>query len=141
MINPYLPLPAMIRKVTIENEAKDLKTFDFEFCEKSQAESFKYTCGQFAELSVLGIGEAPIGIASSPMDNGIVQFTVKRDPTGVVSSALHTLSEGDRIGIRGPFGNGFPMKDFENSSLVIIGGGFALTTLRSLTKYILHEKN
>ncbi len=75
------------------------------------------------------------------MDKDFIQFTVKRYPAGVVTSALHDLSEGDKIGLRGPFGNGFPMKDFEGSNLVIVGGGFALTTLRSLAKYILHEKN
>ena len=141
MDNPYLPLSVTIKKITIENEAKDLKTFDLVFNDKKDAGKFKYTCGQFAEISVLGVGEAPIGIASSPMDEELVQFTVKKYPTGVVTTALHNLCPGDRIGIRGPYGNGFPMKDFEGSNLVIIGGGFALTTLRSLTKYILHEKN
>lgn len=141
MDNPYLPMPVTIRKITIENEAKDLKTFDLVFDNKNDAERFNYICGQFAELSVNGAGESPIGIASSPMDKEAIQFTVKRYPTGVVTSILHNLSEGDKIGIRGPFGNGFPMKDFKGSNLVIAGGGFALTTLRSLTKYILHEKN
>jgi len=141
MDNPYLPLSVTIKKITIENEARDLKTFDLVFNDKKDAEKFKYTCGQFAEISVLGAGEAPIGIASSPMDEKLVQFTVKKYSTGVVTTALHNLCPGDKIGIRGPYGNGFPMKDFEGSNLVIIGGGFALTTLRSLTKYILHEKN
>ena len=141
MNNPYLPIPVTIKKITIENEARDIKTFDLVFNDKKDAGKFKYTCGQFAEISMLGIGESPIGIASSPMDKGLVQFTVKKYSTGVVTSALHNLCPGDMIGIRGPYGNGFPMKDFEGSSLVIIGGGFALTTLRSLTRYILHEKN
>lgn len=141
MDNPYLPLSVTIKKIAMENEARDLKTFDLVFNDKKDAEKFKYTCGQFAEISVLGGGEAPIGIASSPMDENLVQFTVKKYPTGVVTTALHNLCPGDKIGIRGPYGNGFPMKDFEGSNLVIIGGGFALTTLRSLTKYILHEKN
>jgi len=137
--NPYLPLPATIKKITIENEARDLKTFDLVFDNDSQR--FRYTCGQFAMISVLGAGEAPIGIASSPMNDGFIQFTVKKYKTGIVTTALHNLYEGDKIGIRGPYGNGFPMKDFEGKNLVIIGGGFALTTLRSLTKYILHENN
>jgi len=59
----------------------------------------------------------------------------------VVTSALHNLCPGDVIGVRGPYGNGFPVKDFEGSNILIIGGGFAFTTLRSLTRYILHEKN
>jgi len=141
MNNPYLPIPVTIKKITIENEARDIKTFDLVFNVKKETEKFKYTCGQFAEISMLGAGEAPIGIASSPMDEEFVQFTVKKYSTGVVTSALHNLCLEDRIGIRGPYGNGFPMKEFEGSNLVIVGGGFALTTLRSLTKYILHEKN
>lgn len=141
MNNPYLPIPVTIKKITIENEARDIKTFDLVFNDKKDADKFKYTCGQFAEISILGTGEAPIGIASSPMDKELVQFTVKKYSTGVVTSALHNFCPGDMIGIRGPYGNGFPMKDFEGSNLVIVGGGFALTTLRSLTKYILHEKN
>ena len=141
MNNPYLPIPVTIKNITIENEARDIKTFDLVFNDKKDAGKFKYTCGQFAEISMLGIGESPIGIASSPMDEELVQFTVKKYSTGVVTSALHNLSPGNMIGIRGPYGNGFPMKDFEGSNLVIVGGGFALTTLRSLTKYILHEKN
>ncbi len=141
MDNPYFPIPVTIKKITVENEAKDLKTFNLKSEAMNLAEKFKYICGQFAELSVFGAGESPIGIASSPMDEGVLQFTIKKYPTGVVTSALHNLSEGSRIGVRGPYGNGFPMKDFEGSNLVIIGGGFALTTLRSLTKYMLHEKN
>ena len=141
MNNPYLPVSVTIKKITIENEARDIKTFDLVFNDKKETEKFKYICGQFAEISMLGAGEAPIGIASSPMDENLVQFTVKKYSTGAVTTALHNLYPGDKIGIRGPYGNGFPMKDFEGSNLVIIGGGFALTTLRSLTKYILHEKN
>ena len=141
MNNPYLPISVTIKKITIENEARDIKTFDLAFNDKKDAGKFKYTCGQFAEISMLGAGEAPIGIASSPMDEEFVQFTVKKYSTGVVTSALHNLYLEDRIGIRGPYGNGFPMKEFEGSNLVIVGGGVALTTLRSLTKYILHEKN
>ena len=141
MNNPYLPMSVKIKKITIENEARDIKTFDLGFNDKKDTEKFKYTCGQFAEISILGVGEAPIGIASSPMNEDLLQFTVKKYPTGVVTSALHNLCQGDKIGIRGPYGNGFPMKNFEGKNILIIGGGFALTTLRSLTKYILHKKN
>jgi len=141
MSNPYLPLPVTIKKIMVENEARDIKTFDLKFNDKKDADKFKYTCGQFAEISILGVGEAPVGIASSPMDEDFVQFTVKKYQTGVVTSHLHNLYPGDVIGIRGPYGNGFPIKDLEGSNLLIIGGGFALTTLRSLTKYVLHKKN
>ena len=141
MKNPYLPLPVTVQAIKVENEAKDIKTFDLVFDRPDESASFRHVCGQFAELSILGVGEAPVGIASSPMDRGIIQFTVKRYPKGVFTTAMHDLSEGDSLGVRGPFGNGFPMADFEGSNIVIAGGGFAFTTLRSLANYILHPDN
>jgi sulfhydrogenase subunit gamma (sulfur reductase) len=139
MQNPYLPYPVDIRSITVENEAKDIKTFELVFHDQEDREQFMFNCGQFAELSVLGAGESPIGIASSPMDKDFVQFTVKR--MGVVTSALHNMEEGMAMGVRGPYGNGFPMDTLEGSNIVIVAGGFAFTTLRSLTKYIIHPKN
>jgi len=137
--NPYLPYPVVIRKITDENEARDIKTFELVFRDDADRDSFTFRCGQFAELSVLGAGECPIGIASSPMETGYVQFTIKR--TGVVTSALHNCEEGATVGVRGPYGNGFPMDMLEGSNVVIVAGGFAFTTLRSLTNYILHPDN
>lgn len=139
MPNPYLPNSAVIQRITDENEARDIKTFQVAFCDEKVGEAFRFTCGQFAELSLWGFGECPIGIASSPMDHEYVQFTVKR--TGLVTTALHNCEEGSAIGIRGPYGNGFPMQMMEGSNVVIVAGGFAFTTLRSLTNYILHPDN
>ena len=135
--NPYIGAPVRIEKVTIENDEKDLKTFRLVFCAAGDAEKFNHRCGQFAMLSVPGAGEIPLGIASSPLDKGYLEFTVKRYPTGVVTAALHDLSEGDTFSVRGPLGNGFPMKELEGKNIVIIGGGFAFTTLRATIRYLL----
>ncbi len=139
MHNPYLPYPVTVRKITAENGARDIKTFELVFRNDTDRERFAFRCGQFAELSVLGAGECPIGIASSPMETEHVQFTVKR--MGVVTSTLHNFEEEAVMGVRGPYGNGFPMDMLEGSNVVIVAGGFAFTTLRSLTKYILHPEN
>lgn len=138
MKNPYLPMPARIEKITIENEERDLKTFRLSFI---NGEDFQFKCGQFAEVSIPGVGEAPFGIASSPLDEGYIEFTVKRYPTGVVTRALHNCQEGDEIGVRGPYGNSFPLGEMKGMNVVIIGGGFAFTTLRATIRYLLHEKN
>jgi len=139
MSNPYIPNLAVIRKVTTENEVNDIKTFDLVFKDPEAMKNFRYKCGQFAEISVFGAGECPIGIASSPMDEDGIQFTVKK--VGVVTTTLHNSEEGTVVGVRGPYGNGFPMERMEGRNIVIVGGGFAFTTLRSLTRFILHEKN
>ncbi len=130
MRNPYRPILTTIQKITIENDAKDLKTFQLAFCNDDEAKSFDLRCGQFAEITVFGVGECPIGIASSPMDEGILEFTVKRYPDGLVTNALHNCRVGDRIGVRGPLGNSFQMERLEGKHEVIVGGVFAFNTLR-----------
>jgi len=140
-VNPYMPKPVIIVKIYIENEAKDLKTFRLSFCNEEDKKSFHYLCGQFAMLSVPGAGESPVGIASSPLDPDYLEFTVKRYPTGLVTTALHGMEEGSRIGVRGPYGNCFPLEEMEGRNVVIIGGGFAMTTLRSTIRYMLNDQN
>ncbi|MFP3981407.1 MAG: FAD/NAD(P)-binding protein, partial [Desulfobacterales bacterium] len=98
-----------------------------------------YRAGQFAELSIPGLGEIPIGIASSPTEKGFVKFTVFK--TGKVTSYLHSMKEGDIMGIRGPLGNWYPWETLEGKNVVIIGGGFAFTTLRSSIIYMLDPEN
>jgi NAD(P)H-flavin reductase len=139
--NPYRPILTTIEKITVENEAKDLKTFRLLFCSNEEANDFHFQCGQFAELTVFGIGECPIGIASSPMDRTFLEFTVKRYPDGLVTSALHNCRIGDSIGARGPLGNSFPIEQMKGRNVVVVGGGFAFTTLRSTIQYMLHEAN
>jgi NAD(P)H-flavin reductase len=132
--NPYVPLPVRVSEVVFETEHRTIKTLRFEFL----AARFTFACGQFAEVLVPGKGEAPFGMASSPMKDSL-EFTVSR--VGSVTSAIHDLEVGDHVGVRGPLGNGFPMKDLEGKDLVLIGGGFGFTTLRSLTNYVLHPVN
>jgi len=139
MKNPYLPLAMRADKIVIETEDNNIKTFSLTFLNKEDETGFNYLPGQFAQLSILGKGEAPFGIASSPTQSGGLEFTVNK--AGVVTTALHNLEEGGIIGIRGPLGNCFPLEAFEGKNIVIIGGGFAFTTLRSLINYILYEKN
>jgi len=137
--NPYLPYPVRIDEIITETEDKNLKTFKFVFMNPEDEKGFSYTPGQFAELSVAGKGEIPIGIASSPTEKGFVKFTVNK--VGAVTSHLHNMSKGDTMGIRGPLGNWYPWEEMEGKNVVIVGGGFAFTTLRSSIIYMLHPEN
>lgn len=139
MQNPYIPFPVEIAKVIDEVDTKDIKTFRFTFVNPEDEKKFAYTPGQFGELSIFGKGESPIGIASSPTIPGYVEFTVQK--AGVVTSALHEMREGMRMGIRGPLGNSWPIEFLEGKNVVIVGGGFAFTTLRSLLIYMLDPAN
>jgi len=137
--NPYVPMPVEVIKIITEVDSKDIKTFRLAFVNKEDEERFKYTPGQFAELSLYGKGESPIGIASSPTQKGYIEFTVQK--AGVVTSALHEMEEGTLMGVRGPLGNSWPIEYLEGKNIVIVGGGFAFTTLRSLINYMIFEEN
>ncbi len=137
--NPYLPYPVRIEQIITETEDRSLKTFKLVFLNKEDEDHFDYIPGQFCELSIAGKGEIPIGIASSPTERGFLLFTVNK--TGVVTRYLHNMREGDIIGVRGPLGNWFPWKEMEGKNVVVIGGGFAFTTLRSSIVYMLHTEN
>jgi len=140
MKNPYMPYPVRIDDIQVATEDKSLKTFKFVFLNKEDEKNFSYHAGQFAELSIPGKGEIPIGIASSPTEKGFVKFTVFK--TGVVTSHLHNMKAGDIMGIRGPLGNWYPWEMLEKGkNVVIIGGGFAFTTLRSSIIYMLDPAN
>ena len=137
--NPYLPITMKVVKNQIETEDRNIKTLVLEFLNKQDEENFKYMPGQFAEISAFGHGEAPFGIATSPTEPGILKFSIAK--VGCVSKALHLIEEGATVGVRGPMGNYYPIEQFKGKNVVIIGGGFAFTTLRSLATYMLDEKH
>ncbi|MBU4486225.1 MAG: FAD/NAD(P)-binding protein [Candidatus Delongbacteria bacterium] len=139
MCNGYLPIQMRVDKVLTENPDKTLKTFELSFLKDNDRENFKYMPGQFCEFSITGKGESPFGIASSPTEKDILKFTVNR--TGSVTKEIHYLRPGDIVGVRGPLGNWYPVGKFKGGDVVIIGGGFAFTTLRSLLVYMLEHRS
>ena len=139
MPNPYIPMLTKIKSIISENEVRDIKTIELEFQKEEEYKAFDYIPGQFAEISIIGKGECPIGIASSPTEEGTIKFTIKK--MGTVTSSFHNSDVGDTIGVRGPLGNGWPMEELKGQNIVVIGGGFAFSTLRSLVLYVLDDKH
>jgi NAD(P)H-flavin reductase len=91
--------------------------------------------GQFVEVSLFGIGEAPISVCSSPLRAGSFEMVVRR--VGNVTDAMHRLHAGDKAGIRGPFGKGFPVEELEGKDIVFVAAGLGLPPLRSLITTVL----
>jgi len=94
--------------------------------------------GQFVELSVFGVGEAPISVSSSPTRGNNFELVVRR--VGNVTEALHRMKVGDKVGIRGPFGNHFPIEESEGKDLLFVAGGIGLVPLRSFIYYALDNR-
>ena len=124
--NIYLPKLARITHIKEEiGGERAIKTFRVELRRTATASST--TCGQCAMLSVVRRGEMMISIASSPLIKEYKQFSIMR--VGRVSTAFHELEVGDVIGIRGPYGNSFPIDDWRGKNLVFIGGGVGLAPI------------
>ena len=135
--NPYLPVPVRVEKITVENSARDLKTFGLAFSDPAARKDFDFEPGQFGFLSLSGTGEAPFGIASAPHEEHI-WFTVKK--AGVFTTALHELSPGAVIGMRGPYGNSYPLDRARGRDIIIVSGGFSFTTLRATIVHLLRPE-
>jgi len=127
-------LPKLHRIQDIIPETSDIKTFRLNL----EGTPFVYYPGQFAELFVPGVGEAPISITSSPTQKGILEFSIKK--TGLVTAAIHRLNQGDRLGVRGPYGNTFLVSNLKHRNLLFIGGGIGLAPIRSLINYVLDDE-
>lgn len=137
MNNPYLPKLAKIEKII--EETWDTKTFRAIFTDDSVRESFSYEPGQFQEVSVFGVGEATFCLTSTPTRKGFIEFSVKQ--VGTVTKALHEMSEGDTVGIRGPFGNWFPYNEWKGQNLLFIGGGIGMAPMRSILNFCLDNRS
>lgn len=135
--NIYLPHLATITE--IEPQTPDTTMFRVVLDDSTLAQAFTYRPGQFAELSIFGVGECPISIASTPTRRGSLEFCVRA--VGQVTNALHELDVGGKIGIRGPYGNSFPLPELEEKNLLFIGGGIGLAPLRSLVNYVLDNRD
>jgi sulfite reductase subunit B len=97
-----------------------------------------HKAGQFVEVSLFGIGEAPISVSSAPAGNGTFQLCVRN--AGDVTGALHRMETGSRVGIRGPYGNGFPVDEMRGQDLLIAPAGLGMAPLRSLIGQVLEER-
>jgi NAD(P)H-flavin reductase len=136
LANPYLP--ELARIVRIHRMVPDNYLFQLRFVNDAAVEKWNHRPGQFVEMSVIGTGEAPISISSSPTRKGILEFCVRR--VGRVTSALYQLQTNALVGIRGPYGNGFPVEEMAGNDLLIVAGGLGMAPLRSLLWYALDNR-
>ncbi len=102
-----------------------------------KGEELGHSPGQFVELSILGVGEAPISVCSSPTKKGSFELTIRK--VGTLTSASHELKPGDLVGIRGPFGRGFDIERLKGHNILAIAGGIGLAPLRSMINYIIDK--
>jgi len=121
--NPYRPIKAEV--IEVITETPSIKTIRIE-----PEEPITFETGQFIELTIPGIGEAPFTPSSRPTMKDIMEITIMN--VGKVTEKVHELKKGDIVGVRGPFGKGYPMDSFKGKEILVVGGGCGFAPLRSL---------
>ncbi len=130
----FMPVSAKIKNVVPLTALEKVFTIEL-----PKGMSLDHRPGQFVEVSMLGTGEAPISISSSPSrSNGTFELCVRK--VGDVTQAIHKLGPGDKLGVRGPFGHGFPYEKFRGKDILFAPGGLGLAPLRSLINQVLDER-
>ena len=131
--NPLIPVFCKIIKIT--EETPDVKTFRLQTTDGSKP--FATLPGQLAMLSVAGVGEAMFSVTAQ--GKNWIESSVKS--VGELTEALHELDEGDLVGVRGPYGNSFPVEDLKGKNLLFIAGGIGFPPVRSLILYALDNRD
>jgi sulfhydrogenase subunit gamma (sulfur reductase) len=126
--NPYIPKAAAV--ASVKNESLDSKTLKLRLINWLA----QFQPGQFVQLLLPGVGEAPFCIASSPSDQKHLELTIMR--RGIVTTAAQYLRPGDAVGVRGPLGKPFPLDKLEGKDLVVVATGIGIAALRSLLLHI-----
>ncbi len=124
--------PILFKLDRVETESPLIKTFFLH-----PEEDFCFKTGQFVEVTIDGIGEAPYTPSSSATVSDRMEITIMK--AGYVTTKMHELKGGETLGIRGPFGKGYPLEEFYNKEVVILGGGVGIAPLRCLILTMLSE--
>ncbi|MFH1781229.1 MAG: FAD/NAD(P)-binding protein [Patescibacteria group bacterium] len=133
MKNQYKPMEAKIKKIIKETD--DMKTYWIAFTDRRDRENFWFEAGQFVQIGVLGFGEAPISLSSSPHLEAHFEITVRA--CGKVTNQLAEMEEGDKVFVRGPFGKGWPKPQLDDH-LILVAGGIGLPAVKPLLDDFCH---
>ena len=129
-ISTYMPAPATLAEII--DETPTIKTLVM-----TPAEPMPFKAGQFVQLTLPGVGEAPFTPSSSPQEPGRIAITILK--TGAVTDRLHACEPGRTLGLRGPFGKGYPLDKVRGKDVLVVGGGVGLAPLRALILALLPE--
>jgi sulfhydrogenase subunit gamma (sulfur reductase) len=135
--SPLLPHIATVNKIIDETDV--IRTYQITFDEPGILENFGNLPGSCGMISILGVGEGMISITSSPTRKGFLEFTIAK--VGRLTGVIHELNEGDKLAIRGPYGNNFPFEMMKGKNCLFVAGGVGLAPLRSLIDYVLFNRD
>lgn len=136
MTNPTLPHE--IEVIERVQESPTIFTLRLRFTDPARHAAFRFEPGQFNMLYLHGVGEVPISIVSDPEDENLFDHTIR--VVGRVTQGLSQLKAGDRLGMRGPYGRGWPLRQSEGRDVMIVTGGLGCAPVVSVINYVLRRR-
>ncbi len=136
-MNPYVFHPARIIESGIE--AEGIHTFVMQFVDPEIRKAYRFQPGQFNMLYVYGVGEVPISIVSDPSEPARIEHTIRI--AGRVTSVMAHWKVGDVVGVRGPYGNGWPLEAARGRDVVIVTGGLGCAPVVGVINYIFRRRD
>jgi len=130
--------PELMEVAAVQRHTTDVKSVKVRFRDADCAQQFQFRVGQFGIFSAFGYGESVFNICSSSTWNDGLEFCFRK--TGRVTEALWEVEEGDTIGFRGPYGNGYPVEAWKGKNLIFLGGGIAMPPIRCAIWYALENR-
>jgi NAD(P)H-flavin reductase len=135
--DPYLPQPAVVRQV--EAEVPETATYHLELRDPKKHQAYRFAPGQFNMLYIPGVGEVPISISSAPHEDGPIAHTIRA--VGMVTRVIEKLAPGDLLGLRGPYGAGWPLAACRGRDVLLVVGGLGLAPLRPVIRSLLARRS
>ncbi len=129
--------PEVATVVEVRDEIQDVKTFYLRFDNEEVEKNFRIRSGQFIMCTIFGAGEFAVSLPPSPEND---RFHISVRAVGKVTKALHRLEAGDKLAIRGPFGNGYPFEEIKGKNVIFVAGGIGLIPLRSSIVHMLQHR-
>jgi sulfhydrogenase subunit gamma (sulfur reductase) len=130
--------PDLMEVLEVQRQTPDVKSVRIRFKDEDKASRFSFRVGQFGIFSAFGAGESVFNICSSSNWKDYLEFCFRK--TGKVTEALWQIEVGDTIGFRGPYGNSYPMEEWEGKNLIFVGGGIAMPPIRCAIWYALENR-
>ena len=126
-VETLVPILGSITEV--REETHDVRTLRLDLADSEEAESFTWRAGQFVMVSVFGAGESALTITNPPAQKGFIEVTFRQ--MGTLTSALRRPSEGEPVGLRGPYGNSFPVEEWRGRDIAFVGGGIGMAAVHA----------
>jgi NAD(P)H-flavin reductase len=133
-----LDVPQSAKIIDRIQESPTIFTLRLELQSQLQREHYGFAPGQFNMVYLYGVGEVPISIVSDPVDDSIIDHTIRA--VGRVTRGISALAVGEYVGIRGPFGRGWPLEQAEGKDVLIVTGGLGCAPVVSVINYILRRR-